>query len=277
MSRYSSREKLLAAVIIALTVSLGGLGIYTVVSLSGTNSDTATGSSVGDVAPSDSDGELLEEDSNQAAASNQTTANEVAPDTRTPLTSLSGSTTSKQLTSSSDLSGRATPDTSSGMSTPDTSSGTTGTSTPDTSSGTSTPDTSSGTTGTSTPDTSSGTTRTSVPITTPVNSLPVEIVGSPTVIARTTWFVQFTVITNDACSSVSWIAKHEVTGAIVNQHHGAEGCFGPVHTQDTAWYNGVLEPGTSYVIDISVRGTSGTSRPTGTGTAQTTLVVSTAS
>ncbi len=125
-------------------------------------------------------------------------------------------------------------------------------------------------TGTATRSFSVTTTGTSGPV-----PLPVAYIADPvTVLLVTSTRVEFQSTSNDVCSSQSYTFTNKATGAVDSRHIGAEGCYGPVHSGNSSWNSGSLEPATTYVLRAELRGTSGDGIP-GTGSDSTSLEVTT--
>ncbi len=112
------------------------------------------------------------------------------------------------------------------------------------------------------------TTTERVTTTTTPTAVPIRIVSGPTVNAKGPTSFQFNYSTNDVCGTGSFTVRDKATATVKGSFIGENVCFGPVHggyPQDShpvfGGYN--LEPGTTYVVSVTVRGTPSTGTRTG--------------
>ena len=125
------------------------------------------------------------------------------------------------------------------------------------------------------------TTTTERVTTTQPTAVPIRIVSGPTVNTKGPTSFQFNYSTNDVCGTGSFTVRDKATGTVKGSYTGDNICYGPLHggyPQDThpvfGGYN--LEPATTYVVSITVRGTpSDGTRTAGSGSASTSFEVTT--
>ncbi len=78
------------------------------------------------------------------------------------------------------------------------------------------------------------------------------------------------------CGTGSFVYRKQSTGEVVGRWIGDDGCFGPVHEGRTAWPGITLEPGTTYIVSITLDGKpSNGVLPSGTGRTTSSIVITT--
>ncbi len=127
------------------------------------------------------------------------------------------------------------------------------------------------------------TTTTERVTTTQPAAVPIRIVSGPTVNTKGPTSFQFNYSTNDVCGTGSFTVRDKGTGTVKGSYTGDNICYGPLHggyPQDNhPVFGGYdLEPATTYVVSITVRGTpSDGTRTAGSGSASTSFEVTTTS
>lgn len=135
------------------------------------------------------------------------------------------------------------------------------------------------TTGHDNTDTTEDTTETTETTDTTETATKIRIVSGPRVNTRNNRSFQFDYMTNDVCGTGSFTVTEKAGGHSVGSFHGDDVCYGPRHggfPGHSSFPGFNLEPGTTYIVTVRVRGTaSDGTRTAGTGTAQTSFEVTT--
>ncbi len=134
---------------------------------------------------------------------------------------------------------------------------------------------------TATTSTTSTTETTETTDTTAPPPLDIRIVSGPAVNQRGETSFQFNYVTNDVCGTGSFVVREQSTGNTVGSFTGNNVCAGPQHggfpNGGSPTFAGFdLEPGTTYTVRVTVRGTaSDGDRRAGQGTDSATFSVTT--
>ena len=128
--------------------------------------------------------------------------------------------------------------------------------------------------------TTSSSTTTSSTTSPPSGDMPIQIVSGPSVSDVTGTSFRFSYSTNDVCGDGVFTVRNKANNAVAGTWNGTGGCFGPGHGGSPGTpgpFSGFnLEPGTTYVVSITVNGTPASGgRAGGTGSANTSFEVTT--